>query len=121
MKEKNILKSGVEDESNLSTADIRAVAAAYLLELMEALKRRVVRKRHVNVLQHIMGYLKKKIASDNKAEIAGSIEAYRRGEVSLIVPVALLKHYLRVHPDPYMEQQGYLHPHPEKLGLRNVL
>jgi uncharacterized protein YbgA (DUF1722 family)/uncharacterized protein YbbK (DUF523 family) len=105
--------------SNLAKDDLRSIAETYSEALMQTLKRRVNRKRHVNVLQHIMGYLKKRIDSDDKAELSESIETYRRGEIPLIVPITLLRHYFRRHPDPYMEKQLYLRPYPDKLGLRN--
>jgi uncharacterized protein YbgA (DUF1722 family)/uncharacterized protein YbbK (DUF523 family) len=105
--------------SNLSKGDLPEIAEEYSMELMHTLKRRVTRKRHVNVLQHIMGYLKKQIDSSDKLELSDSIETYRRGETPLIVPITLLRHYFRRHPDPYMEKQIYLRPHPDKLGLRN--
>jgi len=107
--------------ANLARADMDAVALAYIRELMTALRRRVDRKRHTNVLQHIMGYLKRNIDSGDKAELAQTIEAYRRGEVPLIVPITLLRHYLRRHPNSYMERQHYLHPHPDALSLRNAI
>ena len=59
-----------------------AAAADYEAELMAALKRRVNRKRHVNVLQHIMGYLKRSIDAGDKQELGASIEAYRRGHMA---------------------------------------
>ncbi len=107
--------------SNLSGKDLQPLADAYVEELMHTLRRRVTRQRHVNVLQHIMGYLKKRIDSGDKAELMASIESYRRGETPLIVPVTLLRHYFRRHPDDYMEKQIYLRPHPDKLGLRNAI
>lgn len=107
--------------SDLSGGELESVAERYIEELMHTLKRRVNRSRHVNVLQHIMGYLKKRIDRDDKRELGDSIEAYRRGETPLVVPVTLLRHYFRRHPDPYMERQVYLRPHPEKLGLRNAI
>ncbi|MDJ0806073.1 MAG: DUF523 and DUF1722 domain-containing protein [Gammaproteobacteria bacterium] len=107
--------------SNLSAKPIEDLADEYVDELMSTLKRRVNRKRHVNVLQHIMGYLKKRIGKDDKVELTASIEAYRRGEVPLVVPVTLLRHYFRNHHDPYMEKQVYLSPYPESLGLRNAI
>ncbi|MBT3048031.1 MAG: DUF523 and DUF1722 domain-containing protein [Candidatus Thiodiazotropha sp. (ex Clathrolucina costata)] len=105
--------------SKLSKSDLSRITDDYIHELMPALKRRVTRKRHVNVLQHIMGYLKKRIGSDDKRELSASIEAYRRGETPLIVPITLFRHYFRVHPDEYMSRQIYLQPHPDSLGLRN--
>ncbi len=107
--------------SNLSGQDLESLADGYILELMHTLRRRVTRQRHVNVLQHIMGYLKRRIDSGDKAELSASIESYRRGETPLIVPITLLRHYFRRHPDAYMEKQIYLRPHPDKLGLRNAL
>ncbi|MES9994179.1 MAG: DUF523 and DUF1722 domain-containing protein [Candidatus Thiodiazotropha sp.] len=107
--------------SNLSASDMERIAKAYIEELMPTLKRRVARKRHVNVLQHVMGYLKKRIDSDDKKELSASIEAYRRGETPLIVPITLFRHYFRHHPDDYMLRQVYLNPHPDSLGLRNAI
>ena len=107
--------------AHLKGVDLIPVADAYEAELMTALKRRVSRARHVNVLQHIQGYLKKKIDGDDKEELAKSIESYRRGEVPLIVPIKLFQHYFRRNPDSYIDQQWYLSPYPEKLGLRNSI
>jgi uncharacterized protein YbgA (DUF1722 family) len=107
--------------ANLKNTDLNDIATAYITELMTALKRPVTPKRHVNVLQHIMGYLKKQIDAGDKAELLSAIEAYRRGETPLVVPITLLKHYFRRHPDAYIQRQIYLQPHPEHLGLRNLL
>jgi uncharacterized protein YbgA (DUF1722 family)/uncharacterized protein YbbK (DUF523 family) len=107
--------------SHLKQVDLEAVADMYVAELMAALARRVTRKRHVNVLHHIMGYFTDHIDAGDKAELLASIEAYRREEVALVVPITLLRHHLRRHPDPYMEKQVYLVPHPEKLALRGAI
>jgi len=107
--------------SNLKGVDLEQVADAYEAEFMTALKRRAGRKRHVNALQHIQGYLKDRIDGDDKRELAESIEAYRREEVPLVVPMKLLRHYFRRNPDHYIDRQWYLDPYPESLGLRNAI
>lgn len=107
--------------SHLKGVDLNKVADAYESEFMIALKRRVGRKRHVNALQHIQGYLKNRIDGEDKKELADSIEAYRREEVPLVVPMKLLRHYFRRNPDNYVDQQWYLDPYPESLGLRNAI
>jgi uncharacterized protein YbgA (DUF1722 family) len=107
--------------SDLKGVDLERVADAYEAEFMGALKRRVGRKRHVNVLQHIQGYLKTRIDGADKQELAESIEAYRREEVPLVVPTKLLRHYFRRNPDHYIDRQWYLDPYPESLGLRNTI
>ena len=105
--------------SDLKGKDMQRIGQEYRRELMAALKRRVSRARHVNVLQHIQGYLKDRISGGDKAELATAIEDYRRGEVPLVVPIRLFRHYFRHHPDDYVARQVYLEPAPPSLGLRN--
>lgn len=107
--------------SDLAGSETTEIGEQYIGELMATLKRRVDRKRHSNVLQHIMGYLKRSIDSGDKAELLQTIDDYRGGRIPLIVPITLLRHYLRRHPDPYMQRQHYLQPHPEALSLRNAI
>jgi len=107
--------------SDLSGKSLEECGNRYLHGLMTALKRRVNRKRHSNVLQHISGYLKRSLQREDKKELSGIIDAYREAELPLIVPVTLLKHHFRRYPDSYISRQYYLHPYPEALGLRNAL
>ncbi|MGC9195616.1 MAG: DUF1722 domain-containing protein, partial [Syntrophobacteraceae bacterium] len=37
----------------------------------------------------------------------------------LVVPLALLKHYVRKYEQTYLKEQSYLDPHPVELQLRN--
>ena len=41
------------------------------------------------------------------------------GLVPLVVPITLLNHHFRRHPDDYVSRQHYLAPHPRELMLRN--
>ena len=72
--------------AGVTKANAQEIADQYILLLMKKLKKVASRKNHVNVLQHIQGYLKKELNADDKAELCELIEAYRRGEVPLIVP-----------------------------------
>ena len=56
-------------------------------QLMEGLAVLGTRGKHVNVLQHLMGYLKKDLSSEDKQELLGLIEDYRQGLLPLIVPL----------------------------------
>ena len=91
----------------------------YFHEFMDTLKIIATRKNHVNVLQHLQGYLKKKIAAQDKQELCDTIEQYAKGLLPLIVPITLLKHYFRVYPDNYVENSYYLSAHPSELALLN--
>jgi uncharacterized protein YbgA (DUF1722 family) len=97
------------------------LAAEYISGFMAALTHRATRKRHANVLMHLMGYLKRDLDGDDKAELRDVIERYRIGQLPLIVPITLLKHHFRRFPDPYVARQVYLDPHPRELMLRNSL
>ncbi len=50
---------------------------------------------------------------------ADSDASRSRGLVPLVVPMTLLRHYVRVHGVAYLEGQRYLAPHPKELMLRN--
>jgi len=86
---------------------------------METLSKIATARRHVNVLQHMVGYFKKELDSDSRRELLGLIEDYRQGLVPLVVPVTLVRHYVRRFRTAYLEGQTYLEPHPKELMLRN--
>lgn len=100
---------------------IEELAGEYITEFMAAMARRATRKRHADVLMHLMGYLKSRLDGDDKQELLDVIHDYRRGEVPLIVPLTLIKHHFRRHPHPYAVDQVYLNPHPRELMLRNTI
>jgi len=91
----------------------------YQMLFMEALRLKTTIKKNINVLQHMMGYFKKQLSADEKRELLETLEQYRNEYIPLIVPVTLLKHYVRKYEQPYLKQQLYLNPHPAELKLRN--
>lgn len=105
--------------ARLKEAPLEDLESEYGILLAEAMSLKATPAKHVNVLQHIMGYFKNQLSADEKQEMLGVIEAYRQGRVPLIVPVTLLNHYVRKYDQPYLKEQHYLNPHPLELGLRN--
>lgn len=91
----------------------------YEQNLVGALQLKATVKKNVNVLQHIMGYFKKQITGDDKAELLSLIENYSRSMVPLVVPLTLINHYVRKYQVAYLQNQTYLEPHPAELMLRN--
>ena len=106
---------------SMGRSDPNEIAPRYFSALMAALKKPATRRTHTNVLQHICGYLKKTLSAADKHEIQQLIGQYHQGIVPLIVPLTLLKHHFRQHPDPYVALQVYMQPHPENLSLRNAI
>lgn len=95
--------------------------SAYIELFTATLKKPANRKGHVNTMQHILGYLKKEVGGDVRQEINSIIESYRLGHVNLSVPATMLNHYLRRYGNEYINEQVYLRPYSEDLGLRNLI
>jgi uncharacterized protein YbgA (DUF1722 family)/uncharacterized protein YbbK (DUF523 family) len=106
----------VADSKRLERATLRE---RYSAEFMAALKRLATPARHVNVMQHIAGYLRDRSDSDSRRELMEIIEEYRRAMVPLVVPLTLIRHWVRRFDIAYLKHQTYLEPHPRELMLRN--
>jgi len=87
--------------------------------LMDGLRLMATVKKHTNVLQHMAGYLKNQLTTWEKAELQEIITRYHGGLVPLIVPITLIKHYVKKYDEPYLKRQYYLNPHSMELMLRN--
>lgn len=101
------------------THDLESRADAYIEGAMATLKKLATRGNHVNVLQHIQGYLKRELDRDAKAELGEAITRYGDGEVPLSVPIGLLRQHFRNAPDPFIARSWYLDPYPDALALMN--
>ncbi len=99
---------------------INSVLEEYGRRFMQALSALATNRKHATVLFHLMGFLKKHLDRDDKAEVVGVIEDYCQGLVPLIVPITLLRHRLRRYPVPdWIHEQAYLNPYPKEILLRN--
>jgi uncharacterized protein YbgA (DUF1722 family) len=105
-------------------ADVGAKASGgiwnrYQPLLMQAMTFIATPGKNANVLMHVLGYFKKQLSADEKAEALDLVNHYRGGHIPLIVPITLLSHYVRKYDQPYLRSQYYLNPHPLELQLRN--
>lgn len=103
------------------TQPIEDYVPRYLEQLMQILRISAKRSNHVNVLEHIRGYLKRELDKGDKKELSDSIEKYRQGLLPLIVPITLLRHHFRKYPNDYIDRSYYMQPHPDELMLLNSL
>lgn len=86
---------------------------------MKALKQLSTVKKNLNVLMHMAGYFRERLLPEEKKELFEVLELYRTGIVPLILPVTLIKHYVRVYGEEYLAGQYYIDPNPIELKLRN--
>jgi uncharacterized protein YbgA (DUF1722 family)/uncharacterized protein YbbK (DUF523 family) len=105
--------------ADMKSRPLSQIQAHYYERMSAALQLRATVKKQVNVLQHMAGYFKRQLDSDEKLELQEVIDRYHAGYVPLIVPVTILNHYIRKYDEPYLKRQYYLNPHPLELQLRN--
>ncbi len=109
--------------ADLRQDDLSSIATKYITLFMQALRIPATRKKHTNVLMHIQGYLKDVMTVGESQELTQLIGHYHQGIVPLIVPLTLIKHYIKQRGgiSEFIKLQTYLQPHPFELGLRNRL
>jgi len=95
------------------------LARVYREGFTETMRRPPTRRGHTNMLQHMAGYVSDRLNPDDRQELRETIERYRLGLLPLIVPMTLLRHYVRKQEVEYLQGQAYLEPHPHELMLMN--
>jgi uncharacterized protein YbgA (DUF1722 family)/uncharacterized protein YbbK (DUF523 family) len=95
------------------------LASEYQAAFMRALATLATVGRHVNVLQHMIGYVTDGLDEGDRAEMHRTVAEYQAGLVPLVVPLVLLRHHVRKQKVDYLLGQTYLEPHPKELMLRN--
>jgi uncharacterized protein YbbK (DUF523 family)/uncharacterized protein YbgA (DUF1722 family) len=88
-------------------------------ELFTTLAKRATNRKHTNVLQHAMGYLREHLDAGERAQLHSAIEDYHQGLLPLVVPITLLRFQIQKHAIEYLLGQLYFDPHPKELMLRN--
>ena len=101
------------------TLPIGTLHAKYEEIFMAALSHKATPKKCADVLSHMMGYFRKFLSSAEKKELIEVISQYRLRLVPLVVPVTLIRHYVRKYDVAYLARQVFLTPHPVELMLRN--
>jgi uncharacterized protein YbgA (DUF1722 family)/uncharacterized protein YbbK (DUF523 family) len=101
------------------TLSLGTLYGKYEETFMAALAHKATPKKCADVLSHMMGYFRKMLSSAEKQEMIYLIDQYRRRRVPLVVPVTLIRHYVRKYDVVYLARQVFLNPHPVELMLRN--
>ncbi len=97
-------------------AEFRRLYAQRFMAILEML---ATVKKNARVMQKMMGSLIKRIGAEEQRDLQQSIDDYQKQMLPLAVPLALLRHYSRLHPTAGLERQVYLDPHPQEWMLRN--
>ncbi len=72
-------------------------------------------------MRHACSRIGRTLSRARREDLVARIEAYRRGEVPLSVPVALLAHHASGGELPWLASHSYLSPFPAGLRLRHAV
>lgn len=103
--------------ANLKGKDLQELADEYIQSFMDALRQPVTRKRHASILMRMMRFLKRKLDAAEKQELSGLIEHYKKGVVPLVVPMTLVKFFMKKYQEH--EALKMIDSYPMELGLQN--
>ena len=79
-------------------------------------------KKTINVLEHMLGFFKKDLETDDKSHILELMDKYRNKTIPLITITEMLKLFAKKYQKDFLLRQCFLNPYPEELALRsNVL
>jgi len=93
------------------------VSEQYFCLFMQAMSKVPSQGHHVNVMMHILGYLKDHLNKKDKIELLEWFETYREDRVTRVTPLMLLQHHFNRHQNDYIAEQYYFSPFPSKLML----
>jgi len=94
-----------------------AVAAEYGGLFRAAMNGRATRGRHTNALLHAFSRVSEILDDRRRIDLVDRIDAYRRGDIPITVPIALLTHHARGDGLSWLAEQTYLTPWPAALKL----
>ncbi|MFD3686778.1 YbgA family protein [Nocardiopsis sp. NPDC058631] len=103
------------------TVDREQTVASYTEAFHRAMAVLPSRGRHVNALQHAFGMLSSLLDDARRHDLLEAIQDYRREQVPLSVPVALLRHHCAAEEVAWARNQTYLRPYPDDLRLRHAV
>lgn len=101
------------------SSDPKEVAASYREAFQRVLAIKSRRGKHANALQHAFGMISPLLDDARRHDLLAGIEDYRREEVPLSLPMALLRHHCAAEDVAWASDQTYLRPYPDALRLRH--
>ena len=113
-----VLGNIVGNHENLT---IEALFANYEYNFKVAIAKKSSIKRNRNVLDHMSGFFKNELSSEEKEVLHEQIDEYAKKIVPIIVPLSTIKLYAKKHKTAYLLGQTFLEPYPKELALRSSL
>ncbi|MGE0737983.1 YbgA family protein [Sulfurimonas sp.] len=113
-----VLGNIVGNHENLT---VETLFANYEYNFKVAIAKKSSIKRNRNVIEHMSGFFKNELSSEEKEILHEQIEEYAKKIVPIIVPLSTIKLYAKKHKTAYLLGQTFLEPYPKELALRSSL
>ena len=91
------------------------VVANYGQSLSQAMRRGARYTSHINAIEHIMGYFKKRLNASEKQFFGELIQQYRQDRTPLSALLAVLHSWVVRYDNAYLAAQTYFAPYPLEL------
>ena len=104
---------------NHEQAGFEQILGEYELLFKTAIAKKSSIAKTRNVLEHMSGFLKKHLDSEEKAMLHEQIDDYAGQIIPLILPLSTLHLYAKKYKVRYLLEQVFLRPYPKELALRS--
>lgn len=107
--------------ANHDQKNLQELTQAYLTLFKQTIAHKSTIGKTVNVLQHMVGFFKKELTSDEKKELHLQIEEFRDEIIPLIAVMNTIEFLAKKYAIHYLLGQKFLNPYPKDLALRSVI
>ena len=104
---------------NHEQKEFEDILAEYELLFKTAIAKKTSVGKIRNVLEHMAGFVKTFLTSQEKEMLHEQIEDYAHKIIPVIVPLSTLKIYATKYNVEYLLGQTFLKPYPKELALRS--
>jgi uncharacterized protein YbgA (DUF1722 family)/uncharacterized protein YbbK (DUF523 family) len=107
--------------ANRGNVSLDMILPLYELGYKTAISRKSSIKKTRNVLEHLAGFFKNELTTEEKKILHTQISDFAEKIVPLIVPVSTIALYAQKYDITYLLDQTFLNPYPKTLALRSHL
>lgn len=105
--------------ANRNNYPFETILVMYELGFKTAISRKSSIKRTRNVLEHLSGFFKNELTSDEKEVLHTQIDDFAHKIIPVIVPLSTIHLYAKKYNTRYLLDQSFLDPYPKALALRS--
>lgn len=105
--------------ANRDKKPLSVVLEDYKLLFLQTIYKKGTISNTYNILLHILGYFKKLITKDEKAEMLEMIVEFKEQIIPLIAVIKVFNLYVKKYNLGYLQTQKFLNPYPKELSLRS--